>query len=677
VSRTPVSAVLSDELAAAIAKRRVKAAVFLTFQFDPAFFEEEILPLLFEQSFSHIPQIRLVQLEERLRNVEHVAVYYDRRGLTPEAGPARLDYRRFGLLCRKGFFHPKNIFLLIENQDGDRRWESLLLATLSANLTRAGWWENVEVAYITEIASGEKCTYRQELLSLISRLKQEDTIPEEHAALETIRSFLLKNVEEAIWFRKQGRLLPRLYLGQTPLPEFLAHFVEPNTYNLEIISPYFDQVANSKTLSQLIERLRPKATRVFLPRANDGSAECLEHFFSQVQQLPQVFWGLLPNSVIGTSSVTRANTVQRHVHAKVYRFWNQVDEFLFIGSVNLTAPAHSVVNAGNFETGVLIEIKVTGQQGWWLQALGNNIPTEFHKVSFEETDISEPPCEVTFSFDWDSNTLTYYWEASSFSTHQRADIFAQNISQFMISPIEFNKWISLPTNAAEHIKELLSSTSLVEVSVDGGNHFRALIREEGMARKPTLFLSLTPEEILHYWSLLSPEQRELFILQKSLIDIDGYVRKSTQPQSTEDSMFDRFAGIVHAFGRLEEHVRDSLEAGNETEVVYRLLGEKYDSLPSLIEKIIKDEESDRVRRYVTILCARQVLDRIEKDFPDFRAQHRPSFNFLRNELREVDKIEAGFTFETPEIRAEFFAWFREMFLRPSRLPKGELHDPAY
>src|SRR5689334_14374444 len=58
MSREPFSAVLSDALVEAIRGRRVKVAVFLTFQFDPGFFEEELLPLLFDQSFSHIPQIR-------------------------------------------------------------------------------------------------------------------------------------------------------------------------------------------------------------------------------------------------------------------------------------------------------------------------------------------------------------------------------------------------------------------------------------------------------------------------------------------------------------------------------------------------------------------------------------------------------------------------------------------
>jgi len=663
--------VLSDALVEAISRRRVKAAVFLTFQFDPGFFEDDILPYLFDQSFSHVPELRRVQMEEALRGLKHLAVYYDRRGLTAEAKPARLDYRRIGLLRHKGCFHPKNIFLLVENHDRDKTWDSLLFVTLSANLTRSGWWENVEVAHIMEVHADQKCTFRSELLDLISRLKKEDTITEEHPALETIRAFLLSSVEEPTSFREQGRWLPRLYIGQTDVPSFLSDFIEPFTYNLEIVSPYFDGRDNSHTLPSLIEGLYPKETRVFLPEDADGTVGCHEGLFNQIKNLSQVHWGLLPEDGIQVRTDGQTSMAQRFVHAKIYRFWNQSREILFVGSVNLTAAAHSPAKAGNFETGVLVETEVTGRLNWWLQKIEEDVPTNFQEASFEETDITEPPCVVTFCFDWETEALSYFWDPSNSAPHQ-AEVFAQNVPKFLITPIRLGKWVTLPAEAAQSIKDLLTSTSLVEVCVDGAAPFRALVREEGMARKPALFQSLTPEEILHYWSLLSPEQREQFMAYKALMDIDGYALPQTSsPSRTVDSMFDRFAGIFHAFGRLETHVRESLESDHENEAVYRLLGEKHDSLPSLLDKVIKDEEADRVHRYVTLLCATQLLDRIEKEYTDFKTQHKEAFKRVRERLDALDQIEAGFTFETPEIRSEFFTWFREMFFKPAKLPKTE------
>ena len=110
-------AVLSQRLGEAIGGRRVRSAVFTTFSFDPGFFELQVLPLLFSQSFSQVDKVRLLQLEDALRGIDHLAVYYDRAALSQDAEPARLDYRRIDVHRRTGAFHPKLAFLLLE--DGD------------------------------------------------------------------------------------------------------------------------------------------------------------------------------------------------------------------------------------------------------------------------------------------------------------------------------------------------------------------------------------------------------------------------------------------------------------------------------------------------------------------------------------------------------------------------------
>jgi len=385
-----------------------------------------------------------------------------------------------------------------------------------------------------------------------------------------------------------------------------------------------------------------------------------------------VHWAKLPASVTQMGSGLKSEEIQRFVHAKVYRFWNQEREILFIGSVNFTSAAHSPANAGNFETGILVEVEVSGQQGWWLQLLNSEIPTEFRDTSFEETDESAPPCNVTIRYDWGKDKLAYFWEKPSDPLPSRAEVLTNNVSKFSIKPIQFDRWVLLPAETALEFKKTLVTNSLVEVHVDDGPAFRVLVREDGMAHKPALLLFLTPEEILHYWSLLSPEQREQFMASRVFADIDGYAMRKTVPlKNNGASMFDRFAGIFHAFGRLEKHIHEALANNNDSEAVYRLLGEKHDSLPSLIDKIVEEENADRVNRYVTLLCAKQLLDGVEKDFPEFKLRHRLAFKHVRGKFSALDDIENGFTFETPEARSEFFTWFREMFLSPARLPKTE------
>jgi hypothetical protein len=133
-------AVLSDAIREAIGGRRVRVALFATYQLDPSFFELQVLPLLFDRAFSHVENVRRLQLEEALRDVEEVAVYFDRNALRP--GTAALDWRRYGGSRRDGVFHAKHVLLLVDAKD-DEDIPRLIVVTTSANLTQAGWWENL------------------------------------------------------------------------------------------------------------------------------------------------------------------------------------------------------------------------------------------------------------------------------------------------------------------------------------------------------------------------------------------------------------------------------------------------------------------------------------------------------------------------------------------------------
>ena len=125
---------------------------------------------------------------------------------------------------------------MLENVKNGVRWESLVIVTLSANLTRSGWWENVEVIHIDEINYGEKCSYRGDILELIKLIRKEDSTNDNSDALEVIRKFLVYQANEYWVERKDGRWLPRIHYGQYDLPSFLYDFIKdrPNAVVLVI-----------------------------------------------------------------------------------------------------------------------------------------------------------------------------------------------------------------------------------------------------------------------------------------------------------------------------------------------------------------------------------------------------------------------------------------------------------
>jgi hypothetical protein len=124
-------AVLSGVLEERLRGRRLIAGVFLTYEFDPGFFEQEILPIVFVASVSHARGIRLVQLQDTLeKSGARIAVYYDvNRLISGGAGSAHLDIQRVPVRRGTGVFHPKNVLLLVEEleSDGDEPARALII----------------------------------------------------------------------------------------------------------------------------------------------------------------------------------------------------------------------------------------------------------------------------------------------------------------------------------------------------------------------------------------------------------------------------------------------------------------------------------------------------------------------------------------------------------------------
>ena len=332
-------AVLSRRLAEAVRGRRVRSAVFTTFNFDPGFFELQVLPLLFSQSFSQVDKVRLLQLEDALRDVDHLAVYYDRGALSQDAEPARLDYRRIDVRRAAGVFHPKLAFLLVDepgeprdDADETHQYQSLIVACLSANLSRAGWWENVECAHIEEIKDRDRAParipYRRDVLAILRRIRACAAEDDDRRALDAVRAFLRERVSTERYVNESagGRWYTRFFGGEGRLD--LANWLAERRlgsldWNLEVISPYFD-AHDSVPLKRLTEVVMPRETRVHLPRDADGSALVTADAYQATAALDGVRWAELPDEFTRRSGgASRERLAPRRVHAKVYRLWHR------------------------------------------------------------------------------------------------------------------------------------------------------------------------------------------------------------------------------------------------------------------------------------------------------------------------------------------------------------------
>ncbi|MEZ4654619.1 MAG: hypothetical protein R3E12_13810 [Candidatus Eisenbacteria bacterium] len=708
MSEFPHSA-LSDHFQERMRGRRLLGAVFTTFRFDPAFFEQEVLPILFDVTFSHIPRIRTMQLEQELRTVPNrIAVYYDVHGLSGDAESATLDYLRVPVRHPRGIFHPKNVFLLVESIPEDEESipeTSLIAACLSANLTRSGWWENVEVAHVEEIREGDRSRVKDELRRFLRRIRRA-TPHSDHTSLKQVSRFL-RSVRQRQQ-RSSGRSLhTHFFGGRGTIVDFLERVARrklPRMY-LEIISPYFDDAPHCKPLESLIERFDPKEVRIHLPTDRTGTATLREDLFESVSALPGVTWGHLPADFLRLGAGKDAG--ERLVHAKVYRFFSQNPkrEILFVGSANLTTPAHKA--NGNVESGFLVEVRPRRRPDFWLSA-DTPAPSAFLERSPAEDSAATGGTALMLRFHWDRSEAEVFWDQDSPSP--ALEIKARGLDICALTDLPSRTWQNLDTETAQRIAEVLPETSLFWVhSASTENPGLLLVQEEGMSHRPSLFLRLTPAEILEYWSLLTPDQRAQFLEEHAppslLLGLGADLTIAAPLVHKRDTIFDRFAGYFHAFSLLESSIRKSLDDGNHRDANYRLFGQKYDSLGNFLGRLSSEgdaagdssppvpagssvsattsnpaaedsqaaagpEQMDPVDRYVIVLCARQLYRQISREYPDYWSEHREDVRRLDAEFDRLGQVRADIIASDPDSLSEFLAWFESRFL-PRAHPVAE------
>lgn len=667
--------VLSEQLQHLLSQRRPLAAVFLTYCFEPAFFEKEVLSTLFDLSTIQGPP-RLLRLEEELCKIEgKVAVYYDQNGLQKSDASAQLDFRRIPVRHPTGIFHPKLVLVLCEQEvaeEGEAPQRALLVGCMSANLTRAGWWENVEACHFEEIAEGDSTRMREALIKLLDRIRRGAAAGTDQSALEDVTRFL-RRTDSKLQRSSQGSLHTHFYFSDgESVVDFLTRVVGSKLQGcyLEVVSPYMDNAARNVPLEQLLERFQPAETRVLLPRNQAGEAAVNERLYRNLAERDDVHWAHLPDKNLRLGPAADAG--RRFVHAKVYRFFSLTPkmEIVFVGSVNLTVPAHR--GTANMETGFLFEhSEVPRRPEFWLVP-DERKPSAFEHANEERDVASQRGVPLVVRYSWRDAKAEAWWESREQSPELRLE--ASGVEIVSLAPLPPRQWVEFGAAEAARLQDTLTKSSFLTIVSHGQELGLILVQEEGMSHKPSLILTLSARDILQYWAMLTDEQKTQF-LENRLGDAIGLggdseltVRRAIEDMP--DTMFDRFAGIFHAFSCLQEAVTQQLEAGHWREAEYRLFGCKHDSLGRLLDKVLDETElDDDVHRYLVLLCARQVITEVAREHPEFWASHREDAKLLNTKLARVSEVKARMREADPDEMDKFLEWFEPWFISKARLPE--------
>lgn len=661
------SKVLSQHVRECLSGRRVTAGVFMTFTLEPAFFEEEIVTLLAGDALIQEPKLRLLQLEEALRgDIGPIAVYYDQAGLRPDGGKT-LDIRYVPVRAKAGVFHPKLVLLLTEPTDpGGKLDAALICGVLSANLTKSGWWSSVECAHFEVVSDEEVCAFRDDLRRFLREVRRLGGRDQDHESLERIEAWLRNHTKSSLHSTIEGRLRTRLVAGTQPLLDFLEDVRGEKLHgaSLEIIAPFIDE-SKPTALTELVERFDIREARVFLPTKEDGTASVKPGLYDAVKRMDGCAWAKLPQDVLKLGK--EKNATSRGVHAKVYRFLKRSARYeaILVGSHNLSVPAHGA--GRNVEASFLIEREHSGPLEWWLTTDARR-PARFELELPQDEDVDlEAFIPLQVSYDWTTKALEVMWGGRDVSAVLHVTSAGSEV--FAMSGLEPGEWIRLGDAESAALQQVLVSSTLLQVAMEDGRHATILVQESGMARKPSLIASWSIADVLEYWSRLTPEQRSAYLIDKAGSVPEEMIEDADRAARLQQtaSFFTSFAGLFHGFEMLRKQVLQSLADGHDRQAEYRLFGQRYDSLPVVVERIVKGEEKDPLQSYLLLLCTRQLARELRGRDEPFFEQHRADLDALERHTRHADTLRGRL--DLGPDGDEFLKWFERHFLRNLRSPE--------
>ncbi|WP_214072645.1 hypothetical protein [Mucilaginibacter sp. dw_454] len=560
--------VLKEQLKTLIGDRKVKAALFYTFNFDPYFFENYVMPLLLpgkvfrdEAIYNHILWRRCAK--EGL--IPPVTVYCDHYAKNNTMAPT-LGYqvRCVRLKGKRNLvnFHPKECWLLLEGGE-------LIQVNGSANLTSSGWCDNLECCavqrfYKNSFPKTVAQNQRQRMLQNISDLSAEQQLSEAEAEIQ----YFLRYTDETDDFFSSLETSFRERINE------LVDRYQPE--RIEVIAPYMYGEG------ELIDELWQKGFKQIC---------CLVPSMktNEVLLSKEVFTGMMEKGVAWCAWKDQVLAHEpRNLHAKIYRLYGSRKTITVTGSVNFTGPAwrkctSDDFNEANVESAM---IHVEDFKTHWLEPLHNIDLDLFLFLTKEDLETTEKTDHagrnaplLNFTINWKTNHLSC---TGKLQKGQRIRF------KSLLLERELTRAKETFTLQSADIKQL-SKNALIELVdlADPGQIFAYYPCQLEIERRPLNF-KLDPDTILNFW--LSGDdpyvEDELSgTVAEAVTDESGNIDpEKFETPSLLNMMARHFTALISLEKRLfDQQHRDRTEQFHALR--YYLLTENLDTLPFYLKGI--------------------------------------------------------------------------------------------
>lgn len=669
---------------------QVVAAIFTTYRFEPEFFEQEIIPLMLDQNlaFSSDARIKTIQVREALSDSGlPLEVFYD-IDLFRQQGTVScsMEYLHHGIRGERSAFHAKLVLLLLE--DIETKEKTLCVGSGSANLTLAGWWENIECWHWERVRSGEVSRrflgQLREDVAWLAEHRRGAGIDRAHA-VPLIAAFLdecraSNSAPLVSWYG-----LTSLALGQQRRPAFMRFMRDAlqeqsphyRRWKLEIISPYFAESDDFAGHEHFFKDLGVESIRILMPFNGEGEALCRREYYETLAAIDGIEWANWAPAMVKLLGFKPF----RMTHAKVYHLYNGMQSWVFVGSVNFTHRAMS----DNQEAGFFTQLP---SQVTFLEPIRKEPDrwcAEDKLVSRDGGEWESARPDLVVTYDWKRRELS-----ARIGERDGKEAIVINIltteGGVAVGDVRVTQALERIDCERGTIEALLKTSGFVHVSgkwlPDGEAipEHPLMVQQLHWTHKPLDLPRLSPQEIMQIYAGLSRIRRNQvieYLKQRQLREM-GLLGESAGSVEHEDQgrqFFAEYAELFHAFRNLRRRMQEARQEGRTELVDYYLTGCGLDSLPTLLASLDDAEkELDAVTVYLTLLCLIQIYEH-----DDYRSAPRAGemLALCWEKARFIEDSPAITLIDgDPERRKKFFAWFREQFFQEYRAASEEKLDAA-
>ena len=592
---------ITDFIKDEIQGKEVLTAVFTSFTFEPEFFETEIITTLFqsEKYYSQHPTIKRFQVKNELEKSKiDIEVFYDKNVFNSDEVP-QMEYAHHAINHPDGAFHPKIMLVLYIN---DRDTKSLLLYAGSNNLSKAGWWDNIETGnYIIIDKKTSISSYTQKNIEkALSYLKGQRKFSYKSKAIESIEKFLKENVKTAhnnatyFYFQRYKKDTCTDLFKTYPFSQ------RPSVTHLEIISPFFsNDDKNNLHKKSFSESL---IINMLLPKNPQGKVLCTSGYYEHCKKNDEITWSNFSYDIsktLGIDTKEDGKAIFRKLHAKIYHFYNEQNSWFFTGSFNFSYQAFN----DNIEAGFLYK----SEQKCQPLLVSNEIEPSFES---ELADIDNPfeleekeLLDIDFLFDWDIKTL--FIKSKSLEIKEFS---LTNSSSQTLADVRISEEGEAEVHPSSTLISYLEKNSYLYVRGQA-----ILIQHVNWEYKPNNFPPMSISEILSIYSTLdlnaNNEQKYIAHLLKELAKQGALYEGSTSELELKTKQFfSEYAEIFHSFRKLNEAMTEAVENDDTRILEYYFRMRQPDSFSSIIEKISDDKDLDIATKYIVILCIEEMYE---------------------------------------------------------------------